>query len=218
MWDRVAPEKTESLAVFPHNIQGVYGKVVNNMSIAEAKYDGIERVYDPLRGSRGKQGTYVYKIPCEQCGEILTKTQYNRSTNYLCDYCKGLIKKKKQALMTKELESVETKKEKQFRNYIKVKRSNKNLKKQTNSFVYKILLSRLGRHRQKRRCFFLAQKEEMKLDMEDTLARIMLLLQLIHNENMGTYKMLYENRADKIISAYEKQLNEILEMDFDKEK
>lgn len=118
MRDRVAPEKTESLAVFPHNIQGVYGKVVNNMSIAEAKYDGIERVYDPLRGSRGKQGTYVYKIPCEQCGEILTKTQYNRSTNYLCDYCKGLIKKKKQALMTKELESVETKKEKQFRNAV----------------------------------------------------------------------------------------------------
>lgn len=54
--------------------------------------------------------------------------------------------------------------------------------------------------------------------MEDTLSIIIMLLQLIHNENMSTYKMLYGNKAEKIISAYEKQLNEILEMDFDKEK
>lgn len=98
------------------------------MGIAEAKYDGIERVYDPDVGARGKKGAYIYKIPCERCGEILTRTQYNRRVNYLCDYCKNLVKKKQKVLVAKELEKVETRKEKQF------KKATEKIKKQVKNF------------------------------------------------------------------------------------
>ena len=43
------------------------------MSIAEAEFDGIERVYDENYPARGRRGAYVYKIPCGCCGKIITK-------------------------------------------------------------------------------------------------------------------------------------------------
>lgn len=88
------------------------------MSRAEAEHDGIERVYDAYRGARGKFGTWVYKIPCEVCGKAVIKTQYRRNVNYLCDYCKGLIRKKESLAISDETLSKETKKEKQFRHAV----------------------------------------------------------------------------------------------------
>ena len=43
------------------------------MSIAEANYDGIERVYDENYPARGRKGAYVYKIPCGCCGITFCK-------------------------------------------------------------------------------------------------------------------------------------------------
>lgn len=88
------------------------------MSKAEAEFDGVERVYDKSRGSRGKLGTWIYKIPCEVCGKTVIKTQYRRDVNYLCDYCKGLIRKKEKIAISDEIISRETKREKQFKNAV----------------------------------------------------------------------------------------------------
>lgn len=84
------------------------------MSYKEAIYDGIETYYDKHYACRGGHGCQMYKIPCEKCGKIMTKTQYSRKRTYLCDYCKGLIRKKKELLLSDELMNVETKAEKRF--------------------------------------------------------------------------------------------------------
>lgn len=59
--------------------------------------------------------------------------------------------------------------------------------------------------------------EEMRLDMEITLARIMAMLKIIHNENMTMYRMFLGKKADEIISGYEKQFGEVVKMDIDTE-
>lgn len=82
------------------------------MSKLEAEIDGIQTEYDPDYGSRGKRGTYLYKIPCAKCGEIVKRVCYTRKITYLCDYCKATIRKKKE--ISKELLEVKTPKEKQF--------------------------------------------------------------------------------------------------------
>lgn len=74
------------------------------------------------------------------------------------------------------------------------------------------------RRRQKWRCFFHVQKEEMGLDMEVTLAKIMALLKIIHNENMTMYRMILGRKSDEIIFKYDEQFEEILKMDIDTEK
>ena len=87
------------------------------MSKIEAEYDGIESYYDHEIGYRGSKGAVIYKIPCEKCGKILLKKQYSRARTYLCEYCRGLIKNKKKALLSKELneyDGVKTNKEKSF--------------------------------------------------------------------------------------------------------
>ncbi len=76
------------------------------MGYADALEDGIT--------VDGNGGRCFYYIPCEICGRKIRRTQYSRKRIYVCDYCKGLIKKKEQACIPKELEDVETKKEKQF--------------------------------------------------------------------------------------------------------
>lgn len=78
------------------------------MSLSEAIEDNISFQRNCL------YGTAEYHIPCEICGRIIRRTQYSRKRTYVCDYCKGLIQKKKRASIPKELENVETKKEKQF--------------------------------------------------------------------------------------------------------
>lgn len=75
------------------------------MGYTDAIEDGI--VFD-------ENGRRFY-IPCEICGRKIIRTQYSRKRTYICDYCKGLIKKKEKASIPKELENVETKREKQFR-------------------------------------------------------------------------------------------------------
>ena len=83
------------------------------MSIAEANYDGIERVYDENYPARGRKGAYVYKIPCGCCGKIITKLHYRKDIVQMCDYCKLKIKNKK-AELQKELIETKSKREKQF--------------------------------------------------------------------------------------------------------
>lgn len=72
------------------------------MGYRDALEDGIE-----LYGNQ-------YKIPCEICGRKLIRTQYSRKRTYICDYCKGLIKKKEKILLSETLAQVETKAEKRF--------------------------------------------------------------------------------------------------------
>lgn len=81
-------------------------------SISEALEDGIEFKRNPL--SYG----ITYYIPCEICGRTIHRTQYSRKRTYICDYCRGLIKKKEKASISKELEDAETRKEKQFRHAV----------------------------------------------------------------------------------------------------
>ena len=83
------------------------------MSIAEANYDGIERVYDENYPARGRKGAYVYKIPCGCCGKIITKLHYRKDLVQMCDYCKLKVKNKK-AVLKKELLEIRTKREIQF--------------------------------------------------------------------------------------------------------
>lgn len=72
-------------------------------SIRDAEEDGIERI----PGRRG--GTFL--IPCEMCGRIIKKFSYSRKRTYICDYCKGVIKKK----LAPTIPDTETKAEKRFR-------------------------------------------------------------------------------------------------------
>lgn len=89
------------------------------MGYREAIEDGIKTI-----------GTsrVAYYIPCEICGKEIKKTQYSRKRTYVCDYCKGLIKKKERAAIPKELENVETRREKQFRHAVE------KIKNQVNNF------------------------------------------------------------------------------------
>ena len=68
------------------------------MSKIEAELDGIETEYDPNYGSRGRRGTYLYKIPCAICGKIVRRVCYTRTITYLCDYCKTTVRKKKEII------------------------------------------------------------------------------------------------------------------------
>ena len=86
--------------------------------------DGIEPVY-------GRFHLIGYKIPCEICGQKLIRSQYSRKRTYICDYCKGVLKKKKKLLEeseTQEILAVQTKKEKSFENAIQL------IKEQVNNF------------------------------------------------------------------------------------
>lgn len=85
-----------------------------------AKADGIEM--EPCKN----RGT-AYLIPCEVCGEIIRKPQYSRKRNYICDYCKGLIKKKEKIVL-EHLDGVETKEERRFRKAVE------NIEKQVKNF------------------------------------------------------------------------------------
>ncbi len=78
------------------------------MSKVEAEYDGIQYSYD------GHRGRIQYKIPCDKCGAIIISGAYRRNMPHLCNYCKGLIKKKKEAMISKEILMTETKAEKRF--------------------------------------------------------------------------------------------------------
>lgn len=72
------------------------------MSITEAMEDGIEHI----PGVRS--GTYL--IPCEICGRKIRRTAYSRKRTYICDYCKGVIKKK----TVPKIPDTETKAERRF--------------------------------------------------------------------------------------------------------
>ena len=89
------------------------------MSYLEALEDGIRIV---------GENRHSYYIPCEICGREIRRTQYSRKRNYVCDYCKGLIKKKEKASIPKEIESIETKREKRFNKAVE------NIQKQVKNF------------------------------------------------------------------------------------
>lgn len=83
------------------------------MTPEEAAKDGV--IFEPF--SKGGRGSYL--IPCEECGvEKIRRTQYSRKRRYVCDYCKGLIKRKEKISKLKELEDIETKAEKRFKNAV----------------------------------------------------------------------------------------------------
>lgn len=74
-----------------------------------------EHGIEPIYGKYGR--TIGYKISCEICGEKLIRTQYSLKRTYICDYCKGILKKKKKLLEDTETQTIlgiQTKKEKNF--------------------------------------------------------------------------------------------------------
>lgn len=78
------------------------------MSMTEAIEDNISYDLNTISGRA------VYYIPCEVCGGKVKRTQYSRKRNYICDYCKGLLKKKEKIVISKEIISAQTKAEKRF--------------------------------------------------------------------------------------------------------
>lgn len=54
--------------------------------------------------------------------------------------------------------------------------------------------------------------------MDNTLTIVMQLLMLVHNENMGLFKLLLGKKGDKIINSYKNQYQEILNGDLMEEK
>ena len=75
------------------------------MGYADAIDDGIRIV-------EGRRNCYY--IPCEICRREIRRTQYSRKRTYICDYCKGVIKKKEKILISEELKNTKTRREKQF--------------------------------------------------------------------------------------------------------
>lgn len=51
-------------------------------------------------------------------------------------------------------------------------------------------------------------------DTNGELARIMCLMQIIHNENMSLFKLFMGKKSDEIIKSYNEQFQKVLEMDF----
>lgn len=90
------------------------------MSYIEALEDGIEKIYDGVPGG-------IYLVPCEVCGTKLRHRQYSRKRTYVCDYCKGVIKKKEKILL-EHLEGIETQAEKRFAKAVE------NIRKQVKDF------------------------------------------------------------------------------------
>lgn len=68
-----------------------------------------EAVEDGIRTEQ--QRRMIYFIPCEICGKEIKKTQYVRHFNYLCDYCNGVVKKKKKIELN---QNTKTKAEERF--------------------------------------------------------------------------------------------------------
>lgn len=77
---------------------------MSTLSEAYAQADGIKRVFDPECRAYGRNGHYVYEIPCCKCGAIVRKVIYDQKRDYLCPMCKRGVEKKKREL--KILESV----------------------------------------------------------------------------------------------------------------
>lgn len=71
-------------------------------SIRDAAEDGIERIPGVRHG--------IFLIPCEVCGRKIQRTSYSRKRTYICDYCKGVIKKK----LAPTIPDTETKAERRF--------------------------------------------------------------------------------------------------------
>ncbi len=76
-----------------------------------AKRDGIEfkDFYSPIRGNYRR-----YYIPCEKCGDIIERAIYASDKNYLCEYCKLNLKRKKKIIEQSNLDKIRTKKEQAF--------------------------------------------------------------------------------------------------------
>ncbi len=84
------------------------------MSYSDSIIDGVERVFDPKFKARGKIGNFVYKIPCQKCGNVFTKQVYRKDVYNLCDFCKNEVNKKIKLLEIPNIDSVKTKTEIRF--------------------------------------------------------------------------------------------------------
>lgn len=153
------------------------------MSKVEAELDGITTEYDPDYGSRGKQGTLLYKIPCACCGKMLKRTYYTRSVVYLCDYCKKGVKKKR--MLSETVLKLQTPKEKQFDNAVE------SIRKQVNNFdAYKkpIELART--------------KAELYGSIPETMVAVELLklgYHIVPQQKIGKYRVDFAIPKDKLV-------------------
>lgn len=84
------------------------------MSYSDSIIDGVERVFDANFKARGKIGNFVYKIPCQKCGNVFTKQVYRKDVYNLCDFCKNEVNKKIKVLEIPNIDSVKTKDEIRF--------------------------------------------------------------------------------------------------------
>lgn len=87
----------------------------------------IESLEDGIKMIETIPGHEMYAIPCEMCGRKVVRTQYSRKRTYICDYCKGVVRKKK-AVLDERLAKCETKREKQFNSAVE------KIKKQVDDF------------------------------------------------------------------------------------
>lgn len=121
LWD--SPTGRKAVALPPsHNIivkADTKGGVIFMGGHMDAIEDGIQFF--------GGHGRFTYIIPCELCGGDVKRTQYSRTRNYICNYCKGLIKKKEKIVLD-HIENVETKAERRFNKAVA------NIEKQVKNF------------------------------------------------------------------------------------
>lgn len=74
------------------------------MSRQEAEANGIPFWYE--------REHICYEVPCDICGKSIKTRKYSSNRNYLCNYCRYVLNKKKEILET--YDDVRTKKEIQF--------------------------------------------------------------------------------------------------------
>lgn len=147
------------------------------MGYVDALEDGIEIIRGDYRNS--------YRIPCEICGRKIRRTQYSRKRNYVCDYCKGLIKKKEKILEYEELKFVKTKKEIQFEKAVE------EIKRQSKEFDnYKKAIS------------IARQRAELYGSIPETMVAIELIkcgYSIVPQQKIGRYKVDFVIPKEKIV-------------------
>lgn len=88
------------------------------MNHADFVVDGVERFFDPNFKARGKVGNFVYRIPCQKCGNYFTRQVYRKDGFNLCDLCKKEMSKKIKQLNLPNVDNIKTKSEIRFENAV----------------------------------------------------------------------------------------------------